>query len=813
MFSFTTGMETTVPKIASSRPVRTDSPDSYDSVNFENGVRKDKVPSPSPLDPRRSMLNNPLPALPQQQQGRGHQQQPGRLSTQDHSLRNKLSFEVSSSSEAALTAPHHLHDHPAPQNHSRNLTPTAPSAKPVRHDRNDSLTVVPRRAHKQRTGSGDSSNGGLRRSSAFLRRSSVVEDEDANIVRRSIKRELVVPTKAGSTSSGASQGRERDKDSGWEEQVGSGNSSVQSFLHEKRNAAKSPQQQTKSLPKPAPPKPQRSPSPMEDADDNLFDSTLSASAAIASRYEESSTRNTPQPKKVMNRAEFERYQKERAAEASDSSDSEQEASDDESERERQNQMAKQREKQNAHLSVFRQQVRKISGTQGAELNSGFQRTNSAPLLNQFGGAGGSTGNLPTFNVVPSPGEPDSDEDVPLGILAAHGFPSKTRPPSQLPIARNLQHTSSHPNLRQSAMMGNGNLPVFARNLPADPYYGAGLVQQHPVRMSMGFGIGQDMRSQASGSVYGGPPGTNQTTKEDIKAAMARPGGLIGEIALAEEQKAARRGAGNRSPYRSTSPSMADINGGTGVGVLGMGSAGGPPPGPRPASTMMGMGMGMQQGGMLGMGGGHQLGMQPGMNGSMGTLNDSASMQLQMQMMQMKLEMTRLQEQLARTQSSPAVPQVQQFHPQQQFLQPTPQTAYAQSRTMSLSDPLLNRPQSYAPSVHSMAPPSFAPSNNRASFMPAPSMAAPQIPAFTPLINKAYTPSLAPSERSTVGQPSRYRPVSHMGGSVSGGGSQAGRTRSGLGGVLRASGLRRSAEEGDEESWGDVKEKRERNKKK
>lgn len=90
------------------------------------------------------------------------------------------------------------------------------------------------------------------------------------------------------------------------------------------------------------------------------------------------------------------------------------------------------------------------------------------------------------------------------------------------------------------------------------------------------------------------------------------------------------------------------------------------------------------------------------------------------------------------------------------------------------------------------------------------------PSLRPVGNPGYVPSIAPSERSNVGLPQRYRPVSFVGGSQ-GPGSASGRTgtmRSG--GALGGSGLRQTAvreEEEEDEEWGKMKEKREARKKK
>ena len=118
-------------------------------------------------------------------------------------------------------------------------------------------------------------------------------------------------------------------------------------------------------------------------------------------------------------------------------------------------------------------------------------------------------------------EEEEDEDVPLGILAAHGFPSKTRPPSK------LMNSSSNPNLRHLSQIAGGagsvaggesqrgSLPAFARHLPADPYYGAGIVNpsvREPLAMH-------------SSTNLSGPQPSGAATAHPV-----HPAGLVGVIA-------------------------------------------------------------------------------------------------------------------------------------------------------------------------------------------------------------------------------------------------------------------------------------------
>jgi hypothetical protein len=198
--------------------------------------------------------------------------------------------------------------------------------------------------------------------------------------------------------------------------------------------------------------------------------------------------------------------------------------DDEDEMEKSKQAAKQRKKQEAHMAVYRQQMMKITG----ESSNGAPRpplptSVSAPVIGSqtpTPGLGGSDGS-------------DEDEEVPLAILAAHGFPHKNRPPTR------LSSVGSNPNLRASMMApspqplkpaetpGAGSrashLPAFARNLPQDPFVGAGMAR-NPTRDSLALG--------------GGAPAPQPAAT--MPQASLPPGGLVGVIASEERSRAMRR---------------------------------------------------------------------------------------------------------------------------------------------------------------------------------------------------------------------------------------------------------------------------------
>ena len=423
--------------------------------------------------------------------------------------------------------------------------------------------------------------------------------------------------------------------------------------------------------------------------------------------------------KVMTPAQFEQYRKEQETRREqyfnqDVSDEEGDDYEDDDEIERNKQLARQRRKQEAHLSVYRQQMMKVTGEQpsdlpGVQLRPSMDRSNiSAPNLTN-------RSSTPSFSF-DKPSEPsktsdDEDEDVPLGVLAAHGFPSKTRPPTALTnSSASIQYKSeSYPppplsTAGTSAVGATRGLPPFARNLPPDPYYGAGLVNSSN-RESLALGHG------SSASLHGGAPPS------------MTPGGLVGVIAGEERARAARRGSPNAQ-----------------------GNYGSPLP---PAMSQMPMGM--------------LPGMPPMMSpGEQATVQMSEQMS---QMMQMQMQwMQQMQQMMASgmqsgSQMSLAIP------PQQQPMMMNAGTVVPPGSTQRpvSTDP---RPASGSPAglqekqlraMSMMGPASAAgwqpQNNNRNSVVPSMMSGALGGP------DSGYTASMAPSERSNVGMPSRYRPVS------------------------------------------------------
>lgn len=272
--------------------------------------------------------------------------------------------------------------------------------------------------------------------------------------------------------------------------------------------------------------------------------SLTAAASIAAQFEEVSLKEDP-PKKVMTEAQYARLRQE-TAEASDDDDdgsSYVEDVEDDDDRKQKREAQQARLKQQAMLTLQRQRMLKV--TDGSAPVTPH-RGSIADLHTSLLGPSMSSPNLVPGKTSPrdspdgqsmhksdSSNEPqeDEDENVPLGILASHGFPNKRRPPSK------LMASSSNPNLSapgsanseyfpQPGIQGGlpPALPVFARNLPQDPYYGAGLVNHNP-RESLAMGGGQ------------------QPT-----------GGLVGVIMNEERARASRRKSPNNGPmFTGTQP--------------------------------------------------------------------------------------------------------------------------------------------------------------------------------------------------------------------------------------------------------------------
>ncbi|KAI9729064.1 MAG: hypothetical protein M1828_000149 [Chrysothrix sp. TS-e1954] len=383
--------------------------------------------------------------------------------------------------------------------------------------------------------------------------------------------------------------------------------------------------------------------------------------------------------KVMTPAEFEEYKRRKAVarvldDAKSDASSESDTYEDEDETERQKQNMRQRRKQEAHLSVYRQQMMKVTGEQPSDLSSAQPRRvleRSAQSEPNF---------LASLSFDTKPKEKgkknsdDEDEDVPLGVLQAHGFPHKSRPPTRMTMSsgpRPQSRMSSYPQpmgatRNEAAAGGGGNLPAFARKLPTDPYVGAGVVQ-NASRESLPFGAQAQMA-----------PGVP-------------PGGLVGVIVGEERARAMRRTNPNaQGSYGPTRPSADQTQ----------------------AQAQM------------------QEQMQQMMQMQMQWMQQMQQMQQMMQMMPPGTQMPQMPQMPGMPQPTPSL------FGNSTFLQPPGQQSSAASF----------HPAQRAPSMMSHALPNGT----------GPSLSAQSMYGMP---QQQYAPSIAPSERSNVGQPSRYRPVS------------------------------------------------------
>ncbi|KAJ8110304.1 hypothetical protein ONZ43_g5903 [Nemania bipapillata] len=491
----------------------------------------------------------------------------------------------------------------------------------------------------------------------------------------------------------------------------------------------------------------------------------------------------------MTPEEFEKYRENKAKEErlgyigspdSDKEDEEINYDDDEDDEiERSKQLQKQRRKQEAHLSVYRQQMMKVTG----ESSNPTPRPAMSTSL--------STPNLPLSNAMnngntPSPPSDGSDEDeeVPLAILAAHGFPSKNRPPTR------LSTMGSQPNLRASAQASattgdvssagapGGRLPPFARKLPQDPYLGAGLINQPP-REPIAFA--------------GGAP------------APSRPlptGGLVGVIANEERARALRRGspaidsAKNSLPQLQSNPAFDPING--------------IPP------QMM-----------------YPTAMQPP-PAPMLTPGDQAQLQMNQQMhqfMQMQMQFMQMMASQNASQHQPPPPMMGHM-PSQSLGQFGDMSRNSYIGADMARNSIVSRDMSRASFIDAPMSGGIGPGLSldvpqggpqaRTMSMVQPSSASwvqqPPQPNYIPAIQiqgGGYAPSIAPSERSNIGLPGRYRPVSSIAyekpGRTSTMSAAIPAVHSKLQVETKVSPITRDDDDDDDEGWAAMKAKREQKK--
>ena len=589
---------------------------------------------------------------------------------------------------------------------SKTMPLTEPSSPPNR-----------RRQQRPTPGSGD----GLKRSSVYAspkhsaENSDHLQDEDAKLIMSSLRASQKLNRQSKTTS--------YDDES---------YNPTASLIHNSSQPS-SPYITSDNQKSPPPDARQRSPAPLFDSSDQDFSATS---------WRQHSTETTPRPKKseaiqeerslfdispipngrsalvslpmaqappkpdtqnkIMTPAQFERYRKEQESRRDqylnkEESDEEGDEYEDDDEVERNKQLARERRKQEAHLSVYRQQMMKVTGEQPSDLptRAGLDRaSHSAPNVPN-------RSETPTFSfdkpTDAGKNSDDEDEDVPLGVLAAHGFPSKNRPPTAGSSQIKYKSESYPPPPASTAGVSTAGgprpLPPFAKNLPQDPYYGAGLVNPSN-RESLAF-------SQS------GPPSVAGSSRSS-----PAPGGLVGVIAGEERARAARRGSPNaQGNYGS----------------------------PLPPSMHMGM----------------LPGMPPMMSpGEQATVHMSEQMT---QMMQMQMQWMQQMQSMMAGGMQPGI-QPQQQPPMMPGQHPGMLVPPAPSQRPISAPGTPAGMQPAQPRTMSMMGPTSAPlwpPHGNARMSQAPSMMSGALGGYGP----GYAPSLAPSERSNVGMPTRYRPVS------------------------------------------------------
>jgi len=186
--------------------------------------------------------------------------------------------------------------------------------------------------------------------------------------------------------------------------------------------------------------------------------------------------------------------------------------------------AKQHQK-DVQFAIYRQQQRKAVGNQSTTLPPGLPRASQSTPNFTFGAP----------SVAGASQSSSEDDDTPLALLQAHGFPSSKNPPnpqfraqSYIAPPRPVSGANAASSRPQSAV----KLPPFARRLPEDPYLSTSDLVNSVNRQSLG------MNQLGAPSNYAG-------SVRDVNPIMSGPpGGLIQVIAEEEQRKSMRRGSPN-----------------------------------------------------------------------------------------------------------------------------------------------------------------------------------------------------------------------------------------------------------------------------
>jgi hypothetical protein len=483
----------------------------------------------------------------------------------------------------------------------------------------------------------------------------------------------------------------------------------------------------------------------EDDDEPLFDaSMMSAIRAVGSKSPLKHNTAIPEEKKVLTAAQFEdlkrrsAYEKSKGA-AADSDSGEEYEDDDDDERKIAEAKKRQEQKDAQHI-IWRQKMAKDIGDHSSQLPPRpdmKRQSQSAPNL-LLG--------LPAsmLSTVSESGSKDSsdEDDIPLGILQAHNFPQRGKTPDPRLSQHSFIGTSGRPasTMIPGPSAQRGSLPPFARKLPQDPHVSTNDL--------LGPGNRESMQFNRQSTLYP-PPGLSPVPN-------IPPGGLVGVIAEEERQKAIRRGSPN-AQIQSLAPGMS-------MGMQGM-----------PMNVPgLGQGIGSMGGvGAMGMGGGMMSGAQmmappqQGQGQGQAEINQQLLQVVQQQNLMMQAMMAQMQGGMQQQQQMGGMGMNMQggFMNQQQ-----PQ-ALGQMRPASIMSGSGQRTTSQARmSMINMQRPAQSRTMSMVSASSPYAGWGTLAPAAQSVRNMhmgpgpGYTPSVAPSERSNIGQPSRYRPVtnSHFG---------------------------------------------------
>ncbi|KAL5121908.1 hypothetical protein ACEQ8H_000124 [Pleosporales sp. CAS-2024a] len=329
-----------------------------------------------------------------------------------------------------------------------------------------------------------------------------------------------------------------------------------------------------------------------------------------------------------------------------------------------------------------------------------------------------------------------DEDVPLGILAQHGFPSQARGrlPNQPANAQPSYVIDRPASTGAVPSRARAHLPAFARGLPSDPhssFIGGGLVQ-HTKRESMGFnGFAREHMSIAGDSVAGGMGMGMQTPMTYHDAGMSQPS-LVDQIQMRDMTKQKYLGGASQKK-----PEVGPFTGKLGQQINAQGLLHNPAR-MSPISMMNGMMNPMMGGQMPMMGMGMGMGMNQ-MGYSMPLGNDMMAVQ-QMQQMQQMIAMQQMQLQQMQAMQRPEI----------------------QDPRMSMAMSNNNFAGNMMGSGNFLGVPGAMPNgrqNRSMSFMSGAQASQPPISNVMGA-GPGYASSIAPSERSNVGLSARYRPVAN-----------------------------------------------------